>query len=110
MQEKWCVNSKNGDIFAYDIFDEEDGYDEGETGFPRGTFIVYGDYLTTGIASFVEAEKWASEHSPCHTCKGTSNGKPGDSCFRCGSELSESISVSGVSLAVSPGVSPYSTN
>ncbi len=98
MQEKWCVNSKTGDIFAYNIFDEEDGCEPGETGFPRGTFMVDGDYLTTGIASREEAEEWASEHSPCHTCRSASKGKPGDTCFRCGSELSKQISVSGVSL------------
>ena len=110
MKAKWCVDSKTGEIFEYNIFTEKDGYEDGETDFPRGTLLVYDDYLTTGIASREEAEKWASENSPCHTCKSTSKGKPGDPCFRCGSELSKIILVRALPLALPLALPPYSTN
>ncbi|MDY7037851.1 MAG: hypothetical protein SV375_17025 [Thermodesulfobacteriota bacterium] len=54
MPLKWCHNEKTGEIFSYTEA-------EGITDFPRGTFLAYGDYLTTGFKSKQEAEKWKKE-------------------------------------------------
>jgi hypothetical protein len=60
---RWCYNAKTGEIFSYAI------YDNGDTDFPRGDFLVYEDYLTTGMRSKKEAIAWAKEHPICEQCK-----------------------------------------
>lgn len=80
MTIEWCVNSKTGEIFDY--------VSEGEhTDFPRGTFLAYHDYLTTGLKSKEEAEKWSLEWSVCNNCKCDRHGKDGERCRFCGSVL-----------------------
>jgi len=81
MPKKWCYNAKTGDIFGYTEA-------EGITDFPRGTFLAYGDFLTTGIGSRAAAETWANEWSACLKCKATRHGKPGELCPFCGTNLS----------------------
>jgi hypothetical protein len=78
MARKWCHNAKTGEIFDYIE------YNDGTTDFPRGTFIVYDDYLTVGISSKEKAIEWAKEWGCCDKCKGSSKPKEDGSCFRCG--------------------------
>ncbi len=78
--KKYCYNAKDGEIFSY--------VEEGEyNNFPRGTFLAYSDYLTTGLKSQEEAEKWAMEWSECTTCKSERHGKNGEICNFCKTPL-----------------------
>jgi hypothetical protein len=80
MNKEWCVNSKTGEVFSYEV--------DGEfTDFPRGTFIAYGDYLTTGIKNKEKAIEWANEWSACNRCKAARHGKQGEKCPHCGEPL-----------------------
>lgn len=80
MTTKWCYNAKTGEIFDY----EESG---GWNNFPRGTFLVYGDYLTTGIKTEEAAQQWATEWHACPKCKSTRHGAVGEPCGFCGAPL-----------------------
>ena len=79
MATYWYHNSKTGEIESY--------RQEGElTDFNRGTFLAYGDYLTTGIKSLEEAKKWAKEWGACHKCRATRHPKDGK-CPYCKEEI-----------------------
>jgi len=80
--QKYAYNSKTGEIIEYTEFGDE-------SDFPRGTWLVYADYITTGFKSRAEAEAWSKEWSACLTCKSVRNGKPGDKCRFCGENLSD---------------------
>lgn len=76
----WCHNAKTGEIFSY--------HESGElTDFPRGTWLAYRNYLTTGFKSQAEAEKWAIEWHACERCREARHGVIGDKCKFCGSKL-----------------------
>ena len=80
MPIKWCHNAKTGEIFDYKV--------DGElTDFPRGILLAYDDYLTTGIESKENAEKWGKEYGCCDKCR--SSRKPDDkgNCHFCGEEV-----------------------
>ena len=77
---RWYHNSLTGEIDSY----RESG---SLTDFPRGVYLAYGDYLTTGFKTKQAAIDWSLEWSACEKCKGTSRGKPGDVCTRCGNIL-----------------------
>jgi uncharacterized phage protein (TIGR02220 family) len=51
--ESWCYNSKTGEIFAYTAQNEPKDMPE----------------LTTGLASYSEAQEWALCHKFCPNCK-----------------------------------------
>lgn len=76
MQTLWCHNGKTGEIFSY----RQDGE---WNDFPRGTFLAYGDYLTTGFASKDEAEQWAVEWHACPKCKEMRKAAVGTQCWFC---------------------------
>lgn len=77
---KWCHNAKTGEIFSYK--------EEGElTDFPRGTFLAYGDYLTTGFKNKEEAESWAKEHGCCFKCKSSCKPNEEGKCPFCGGNI-----------------------
>ena len=76
---QWCHNAKTGEIFNYKACGEL-------TDFPRGTWLAYGDYLTTGMGSREEAEEWAKEWVACETCKEARSYGDGK-CRFCGSPL-----------------------
>jgi len=80
MTTYWCHNSKTGEIFSYQSCGEL-------TNFSRGTYMAYGDYLTTGLESRKEAEEWAKEWVACHKCKATRHIEKDGKCQFCGSEL-----------------------
>lgn len=77
---KWCSNAKTGEIFSYIVSGDI-------TDFPRGTFLAYGDYLTTGLKSRQSAFEWSKEWSACLKCKCSRHGKDGDKCSFCGETL-----------------------
>lgn len=77
---KWCHNSKTGEIFDYN-------QEEELTDFPRGVFLAYGDYLTTGFNNKKEAEEWAKEYKPCHKCRSSRKSNEAGNCRFCGSNL-----------------------
>lgn len=79
MATEWCHNAKTGEIFSYKSCGEL-------TDFPRGTFLAYGDYLTTGMKSRAEAVKWSREWAACLRCRAARPGQPGDKCS-CGHKL-----------------------
>lgn len=77
---RWCHNAKTGEIFSYN---QEGDY----TDFPRGDYLVYGDYLTTGFASKAGAVEYARTHGACHKCKGSTSPDTTGKCFRCGGDV-----------------------
>lgn len=79
MSTRWCHNAKTGDIFSYKVSDDL-------TDFPRGVFLAYQDYLTTGLKSEDEAKEWAENHGVCNKCKDSCLSKDGN-CFMCGNQL-----------------------
>ena len=80
MAVQWCYNAYDGDIFSYTVNGEW-------TDFPRGTLIVYGDYLTTGLASSAEAEAWAQEYGRCDTCKRVRAANAKGKCIFCDTSI-----------------------
>lgn len=76
MPKLWCVNSKTGEVFQYTSA-------EGITDFPRGDFLAYGDYLTTGIESLEFALAWHRISSICDHCRRMVMGPPGSPCTSC---------------------------
>ncbi|MER2512630.1 MAG: hypothetical protein ABTQ25_09505 [Nitrosomonas ureae] len=73
-------DSKTGEIDSYEVSGNL-------TDFPRGVFLAYGDYITAGLKSKQDAEKWASEWSACPKCKSSRHGKHGDPCHFCKTPL-----------------------
>ncbi len=80
MSKYWCHNSKTGEIFSYHAADEV-------TDFPRGTWLAYGDYLTTYLKSPEEALVWASKYGACHKCKSSRSKGEDGKCRFCGGEI-----------------------
>lgn len=76
----WCYNAKTGEIFSY----QESG---GLTDFPRGTFLAYLDYLTTGIESKAAAIEWAKQYGECATCKEARPINDKGKCRFCGGDV-----------------------
>lgn len=80
MAIKWCHNAKTGEIFSYT--------EEGSlTDFPRGTFLAYGDYLTTGIKSKKKAEDWGKKYGCCSKCKSSRPVNEKGDCIFCGQKV-----------------------
>ena len=79
-QTKWCHNAKTGEIFSYQV-------SEDLTDFPRGTFLAYGDYLTTGLRSKEEAMEWAKKYGVCSKCKSSCPTNGDGKCTYCGSPV-----------------------
>lgn len=80
MTIKWYHNAYTGEIDSYQV--------EGElTNFPRGVFLAYGDYITTGLKSKKAAEDWAKEWHVCTKCQSSRHGQVGESCNFCGTIL-----------------------
>lgn len=77
---KWYHNSKTGEI---DYFQQENSL----TDFPRGVFLAYGDYLTTGFNSKQEAEEWAKEWGACEKCRSVRKVNNKSECNFCGGEV-----------------------
>ena len=69
----WCHNAKTGEIFSYIEA-------EGITDFPRGTFLAYGNYLTTGFKTKEKAIEYSKDHGYCEKCKDSTTFPI---CFRC---------------------------
>ena len=82
MTIKWAHNAKTGEVFSYRITGEY-------TDFPRGEWLVYQDYITTGLKSRQAALEWAKEWHACPKCKAVRNGSAGDPCPFCGTLLIE---------------------
>ena len=80
MATKWYHNSKTGEIDSYEVCGDL-------TNLSRGVYLAYGNYLTTGLSSKEEAEKWAAEWSACPKCKSTRYGKNGEPCPFCKTQL-----------------------
>lgn len=78
METKWYHNSKTGEIDYYSK--EGAGYEL------KGVLYAYGDAVTLGFNSKMEAEDWAKEWGYCEKCDGASKPKDGK-CFRCGYEV-----------------------
>jgi hypothetical protein len=78
---QWCHNAKTGEIFSYQVSSG------GLTDFPRGVWMAYGDYLTTGISSKEKAEKWAKEWGCCKECRTSRNPNGQGVCSFCGGDL-----------------------
>lgn len=77
---RYCHNAKTGEIFEYHEFDD------GDTDFPRGIFMVYNDYIVTGFKTREAATEWGREWGECPRCKSarkSNNGK----CNFCGSNV-----------------------
>lgn len=55
MKIKWCTNMKDNEVFSYHE------YDNGDTDFPRGLFLVGQDYIVTGFRTEQEARAWFDE-------------------------------------------------
>lgn len=80
MAKKWYHNALTGEVDSYNV--------DGEwTDFPRGTWLAYGDFITTGLESKEEAEQWAQDWHACKSCRQARAGKKGDTCSICGTEL-----------------------
>jgi len=78
---KWCHNALTGEIFSYKV--------EGElTDFSRGTFLAYGDYLTTGLKTKEEAIDWAKEYGCCKKCQSSRLTNREGKCVFCGGAVS----------------------
>lgn len=74
METRWYHNAKTGEIESYHV-------DGDWTDFPRGTFLAYGDYLTTGFKTREAAVKWATEYGCCEKCKSSRPVKHGRCLF-----------------------------
>ena len=77
---QWCYNAKTGEIFSYKQCGEL-------TDFPRGVFLAYGDYLTTGIKDRETAEKQAQEWGCCDKCRSSCPTDETGNCRFCGSKI-----------------------
>lgn len=77
MPKYWYHNAKTKEIDSYTDA-------EGITDFPRGVYLAYANYLTTGLKSKEEAEAWAAEWSACLNCEDSVRVRTGDPCSRCG--------------------------
>lgn len=84
MATRWCHNAKTGEIFSYTV-------SGGITDFPRGTFLAYRDYLTTGLRSKKEAEKWAKEWLPCTKCRSARKPNNEGRCDLCKTQLQQPV-------------------
>ena len=80
MPKYWCHNAKTGEIFPYMSA-------EGITDFPRGTFLAYGDYLTTGLKNRKAAKEWAEEWGICEKCKSVKKPNENGNCSFCGQAI-----------------------
>lgn len=81
MAIKWCHNAVTGEIFSYNE------YSDGNTDFPRGTFLAYNDYLTTGFNSKQDAIEWGLKHGECRHCKSSRPVKQDGNCIFCGNPV-----------------------
>lgn len=77
--EKWYYNAKTGEIDSYNECGEL-------TDFPRGVWLAYGDYLTTGFKSRAEAIQWSNEWGACLKCK-SARFSHGGQCAFCESDI-----------------------
>ncbi len=78
--KKWYYNAYTGEIESY--------VEEGTlTDFPRGVYLAYNDYLTTGFDSREQAEKWAKEWGKCSQCKSIRKANEHGCCNFCGSKI-----------------------
>jgi len=80
MATKWYHNAKTGEIDSYEVSGNI-------TDFPRGVFLAYGDFLTTGMKSRKEAEDWGNGQSECPKCRCSKFGKHEETCRQCGTPL-----------------------
>jgi D-lyxose ketol-isomerase len=80
MTTKWCHNAYNGEIFSYQVSGDL-------TDFSRGTFLAYGDYLTTNFNSKKDAIEWAKTHGICNKCNSSRKANKAGKCIFCGTEI-----------------------
>jgi hypothetical protein len=80
IMKKWCHNAKTGEIFSYEVSGNL-------TDFPRGTFLAYNDYLTTGLKTKEAAEEWAKEYGCCNKCKNARPVNENGKCIFCGEKI-----------------------